>query len=402
MLPLDDVRVVAVEQYGAGPWATLQLAELGAEVIKIEDPGSGGDVGRHVPPFRGDDDSLFFQAFNRNKRSIALDLRTEAGLRVFHELVARSDAVFSNLRGDVPRALGLTYEDLKSVNEAIVCCSLSAYGMTGPRASQPGYDYVLQGLAGWMSLTGEPDGPPTKTGLSLVDYSGGYVAALSLLAGVHQARRSGLGMDCDVSLFDTALSLLTYVGTWNLTRDLEPRRTRHSAHPSLFPFQAFQTEDGWIMVACAKEKFWVRLVEAMELDEIGNDERFGDFAGRMDHADELTLALDRRFMERSTAEWISCLQGHGVPCGPVNDVRAAFDDPQAAARGIVVEFSHPEFGTVRAPRTAVDVGSARVHARRAPRLDEDRDDVLGGLLGMSEGMRQQLASDGAFGGDERR
>ena len=183
MLPLADVRVLAIEQFGAGPWATLQLADLGAEVIKIEDPASGGDVGRYVPPFQEGEDSLFFETFNRNKKSISLDLRDPAGRDRFEELVRVSDVVFSNLRGDQPAKLRLRYDDLKHLNPRIVCCSLSGFGMTGPRAAEGGYDYMMQGLAGWMALTGEPDGPPTKSGLSLVDLSGGYVAAIALAGG---------------------------------------------------------------------------------------------------------------------------------------------------------------------------------------------------------------------------
>ncbi|WP_143308921.1 CaiB/BaiF CoA transferase family protein, partial [Candidatus Entotheonella palauensis] len=203
MRPLEDVRIIAVEQYGAGPFGTLHLADMGADVIKIEDPRAG-DVGRYVPPFQEGEDSLFFETFNRNKRSLSLDMTTDAGRQVFEDLVRISDAVYSNLRGDVPARLRILYDDLKHLNPAIVCCSLSGFGMTGPRQKEPGYDYILQGLAGWMSLTGEPDGPPTKSGLSLVDYSGGFVAALSLMVGLHAARRDGTGMDCDVSLFDTA------------------------------------------------------------------------------------------------------------------------------------------------------------------------------------------------------
>lgn len=216
MKPLEDVRIIAVEQYGAGPFGSVHLADLGAEVIKIEEPRSGGDVGRYVPPYGEGEDSLFFETFNRNKRSLSLDLSTDAGRRVFEDLVKVSDVVYSNLRGDVPKKIGITYDDLKHLNPAIVCCSLTGFGMNGPRSREPGYDYVLQGLAGWMDLTGEPDGPPTKSGLSLVDYSGGFVAAISLLAGLHAARRDGVGMDCDVSLYDTAIGLLTYPAVWHL------------------------------------------------------------------------------------------------------------------------------------------------------------------------------------------
>ena len=208
-LPLADLRIIAVEQYGAGPYGSVHLADLGAEVIKIEDPRTGGDVGRYVPPFAEEEDSLFFETFNRNKRSLSLDVANPAGRSVLEDLVRRSDAVYSNLRGDIPERLRIRYADLKDVNPRIVCCSLSGFGLDGPRRGQPGYDYLVQGLAGWMSLTGEPGGPPTKSGLSLVDFSSGLAAALALIAGIHAARRDGVGMDCDISLFDVALSMLS-------------------------------------------------------------------------------------------------------------------------------------------------------------------------------------------------
>ena len=271
--PLADVRVLAIEQFGAGPWGTLQLADLGADVIKIEDPASGGDVGRYVPPFQEGEDSLFFETFNRNKQSVSLDLRHPEARDVFEDLVRGSDVVYSNLRGDQPAKLRLTYDDLKDVNPRIVCCSLSGFGMTGPRAAQGGYDYMMQGLAGWMSLTGDPDGPPTKSGLSLVDLSGGYGSAIAVLAGLWRARRDGVGCDCDVSLFDTALHELMYVGTWAASRGYVPSRRRNSAHPSIVPFQNFETADGWIVVACPKEKFWTLLCGAIERPDLPRSSR---------------------------------------------------------------------------------------------------------------------------------
>ena len=230
-LPLADVRVVAIEQFGAGPWGTLQLADLGAEIIKIEDPASAGDVGRYVPPFQEGEDSLFFETFNRGKKSVSLDLRHPQARGVFEDLVRACDAVYSNLRGDQPQKLGLTYEQLKAVNPAIVCCSLSGFGMTGPRASEGGYDYMMQGLAGWQSLTGDPGGPPTKSGLSLVDLSGGYASAIAMLAGIWRARRDGVGCDCDVSLFETALHELMYIGPWAATHGYVPPRRAQLGAP---------------------------------------------------------------------------------------------------------------------------------------------------------------------------
>jgi crotonobetainyl-CoA:carnitine CoA-transferase CaiB-like acyl-CoA transferase len=397
MKPLADLRIVAVEQYGAGPFGTMHLADLGAEVIKIEEPASGGDVARYVPPFQEGEDSLFFETYNRNKRSLSLDLETAAGRSVFEDLVRVSDAVFSNLRGDVPARLRIRYDDLKAVNPRIVCCSLSGFGMTGSRVSQPAYDYILQGLAGWMSLTGGPEHPPTKSGLSLVDFSGGFVAAIALLTGIHAARRDGVGMDCDLSLFDTAVSLLGYVATWQLNAGYVPERAADSAHPSLVPFQNFATSDGWIVVGCAKEKFWTRLVDAMGLGELAAEPRFADFAGRREHKAMLLPLLKARFLERSSTEWLKVLNEAGVPCAPVRSVGDALDDEDVVARGMIVGTEHPRFGTVRQPVSPVRVGSEPMDHRRAPQRHEDAGHVLSGLLGYTDEHIQDLDRSGAFG-----
>jgi crotonobetainyl-CoA:carnitine CoA-transferase CaiB-like acyl-CoA transferase len=395
--PLQDVRIVAVEQYGAGPFGSLQLADLGAEIIKVEDARTGGDIGRYVPPFQEGEDSLFYESFNRNKKSISLDLTNGAAKEVLRDLVRVSDAVYSNLRGDIPERLGLCYEDLRDVNPRIVCCSLSGFGMTGPRRAEPAYDYILQGICGWMSLTGEPDGPPAKSGLSLVDYSGGFVAALSMLAAIHAARRDGKGMDCDLSLFDVAISLLTYVGTWHLNRGFEPVRTAHSAHPSLVPFQNFQTSDGWIVVGCAKEKFWRRLVDVIGLPELATDPRFQDFAARRAHSHELLPAIESTIKSQTSAHWLEGLTQAGVPCGPINTVEQALADPQTAARRLVIETEHPKFGSVRELASSVRVGPPVESHRRGPQRNEDARQILGELLGYSDAKILTLEEAAAFG-----
>jgi crotonobetainyl-CoA:carnitine CoA-transferase CaiB-like acyl-CoA transferase len=401
MKPLADIRIIAIEQYGAGPFGSVHLADLGAEVIKIEDPASGGDVGRYVPPYQQGEDSLFFEAFNRNKRSISLDLTTADGRAVFEDLVGVSDVVYSNLRGDVPAKIGITYDDLKHLNPRIVCCALTGFGMTGPRASEPGYDYVLQGLAGWMDITGEPSGPPTKSGLSLVDYSGGLVAAIAMLAGVHAARRDGTGTDCDVSLFDTAISMLTYPAIWNLNGDFEPTRTHHSAHPSLVPFQAFRAHAGWIVVACPKEKFWQRLAIAVGRPELAGDKRFATFADRRHNATELLAILDEVFLSRPAQEWLEVLRAAGVPCGPVNSVSQALADDHTAARGMVVETEHPRFGRVRQVRSPVRVGNEEPEYRPAPARHEDAAALLADLLQYDAARINDLGRSGAFGKVQR-
>ena len=396
-LPLADVRVLAVEQFGAGPWGTLQLADLGADVIKIEDPAVRGDVGRYVPPFQEGESSLFFETFNRNKRSVSLDLRHPEGRAVLEDLVRVSDVVYSNLRGDQPAKLRLVYDDLKDVNPRIVCCSLSGFGMSGPRAGEGGYDYMMQGLAGWMDLTGEPDGPPTKSGLSLVDLSGGYVSTIAVLAGLWRARRDGVGCDCDISLFETALHELVYVGTWAATKGYTPPRRRNSAHPSIVPFQNFATADGWIVVACPKPKFWERFCGAIECPELAADERFADFAARDRNRDELTPLLERALVERTSAEWLAIFAAAGVPSAPVNDVATALEDPQARARGDVVEFEHPDLGTVRQVASPLRLSGAERPPGRGPFRGEHIEQVLVELCGYEPERVRELAAAGVFG-----
>jgi crotonobetainyl-CoA:carnitine CoA-transferase CaiB-like acyl-CoA transferase len=397
MRPLADVRILALEQFGAGPWGSMQLADLGAEVIKLEDPSSGGDVGRYVPPFQTGEDSLFFESFNRNKKSLDLDLRRPEARGVFEDLVRHSDAVYSNLRGDQPRRLGLTYDDLKAVNPRIVCCSLSGYGMTGPRAAEGGYDYMMQGLAGWMSLTGDPDAPPTKSGLSLVDFNGGYVAAIAILAGLLQARRDGAGCDCDIALLETALSELTYVGTWTASAGHVPQRHANSAHPSIVPFQNFASADGWLVVACPKQKFWTRLCEVIGRPELAADPRFRGFAERLSHRDALLEILDAEFRARSTDDWLEALANAGVPCAPINDVPTALTDPQITARGGVLAYEHPTLGTVRQAASPLRLGGEAAPMGRAPRRGEHTIELLSSVCGYSDERLHTLASCGVFG-----
>ncbi len=401
-LPLADVRIVAVEQFGAGPWGTLQLADLGAEIVKIEDPGSAGDVGRYVPPFQEGEDSLFFETFNRGKKSVSLDLRHPAAEPVLHDLVRACDGVYSNLRGDQPRKLGLTYEQLRHVNPRIVCCSLSGFGMTGPRAAEGGYDYMMQGLAGWQSLTGDPDGPPTKSGLSLVDLSGGYASAIAMLAGIWRARRDGEGCDCDVSLFETALHELMYIGPWAATHGYVPPRRPGSAHPTIVPFQNFEAADGWFVVGAAKQKFWETLCDVIGLPELREDERFSTMAGRNEHRDVLVPILQDAFRARSANEWVTALVEAGVPASRINSVEEALVDPQTLAREDVVEHDHPSLGRVRTIRTPLrlegaDGASLERTPTRGPRRGEHTAEVLEALCGYTSEHIRALADDGVFG-----
>jgi crotonobetainyl-CoA:carnitine CoA-transferase CaiB-like acyl-CoA transferase len=394
--PLDGLRIVAVDQFGAGPFGTQLLADLGAEVVKVEDPGVGGDSSRSTGPYAHDGDSLFFQCFNRGKKSIALDLRHPDGREVFHDLVRVSHAVFNNLRGDQPAKLGLTYEALRAVNPAVVCCSLSGFGITGPRAAEPAFDYLIQGYAGWMSITGDPDGPPTKAGVSVVDFAGGYVAMAALMAGLWDAQRSGVGREIDVSLLDTAVSMLSYYAIWTLNREWKPRRVADSGHQSLVPAQNFATRDGYLVIFCNKPKFWEALVDALDLPEIGRDPRFATFADRFAHKDALLPRLAARFRERTTAEWLRRLRGR-VPCAPVNTVAEALEDEQVRAREMIIEVTHPEFGTLREVASPVKTPGAITTPAPAPKLGQHTGELLRDLVGYDDARIARLREAGAFG-----
>jgi crotonobetainyl-CoA:carnitine CoA-transferase CaiB-like acyl-CoA transferase len=396
---LEDVRIISLEQYGAGPFATLHLAELGAEVIKVEQ-WPDGDVGRHVPPYRTEGDSLFFQSLNRSKKSICLDLRCDEGRAVFEDLVRASDAVYSNLRGDVPGRLGLTYEALAPINPAIVCCSLSGYGMTGPMADHPGFDYMVQGLVGWMSITGEPDGPPSKTGLSAVDFAAGYASALALMTGLHQARRVGIGCDCDVSLLETALSMLNYLVAWAGTAGYSPQRVARSGHPTLVPFQNFRTSDGWIVAGGSKEKFWVRMAEALGRADLTQDPRYLTFESRLANKADLIPELDAAFATRSTEHWLSALEAAGVPCAPVNTIGEGLQHPQLQARDAVFTIPHSVWGEVTHASSPLRLGGVTHVRRAAPALGEHTRSVLSDLLGYDSARLSQLARSGVIAGPD--
>jgi len=393
--PLAGVRIVSVEQYGAGPFGTLFLADLGAEVIKIEDPATGGDVSRYIPPGQEGTDSLFHEAFNRGKRSLVLDLKNGAGRAVFERLVGGADAVFSNLRGDQAERLGLTYERLGPLNQRIVCVALTGYGRTGPRASLPAYDALVQAEAGWAALTGEPDGPPEKSGLSLADYVAGLAAVLGLLAGVVDARATGRGRDVDTNLYDAALAMLSYRATWFLSAGMVTDRRPLSAHPSVVPFQFFATADGYIAVACPKEKFFVALADALDAPELATDPRFGGFAARHEHRDELLPLLSERFAGRSTEEWLGRLRGR-VPVAPVRGMRDVLDEAELASRGMLGTYGHPVLGTVRSLASPIRFAGYEPAYRAAPALGADADEILRGL-GYDEADLTRLAAEGAFG-----
>ena len=388
-LPLEGVRVLAVSQFGAGPYSTMILAELGAEVIKVEDPSTGGDVSRSVPPYAIEHDSLYFQSFNRNKKSLTLNLKTREGRQIFDKLVRISHAVLNNVRGDQVRKLGLNYTSLKRVNPKIVCCSLSGFGTAGPHAGEPGYDYLMQAHAGYMSVTGDPHGPPASCGVSVIDHAAGFAAALGLTAAVFAADKTGRGRDVGINLISTAFSMLSYLAIWNLNRGYEPLRHPGSAHQSLVPVQSFRTRDSYLVIFCAKEHFWQKLCMILQLEFLLRDERFTNFAKRLQNRDALLPLLQERFLSRTTNEWLEALRGN-VPCAPVNTLSQAMLELPLLDRKILIETQHPSFGTVRQIASPISFPGVSRRHRRAPRLGEHTDDILRRYLGYNKATIGEL------------
>ena len=386
-LPLQGLRILAVEQYGAGPYGSMHLADLGAEVIKIESP-PGGDVSRATGPyFLGEGDSLFFQTFNLNKRSLRLDLKAAEGREVFEKLVTSADAVLNNLRGDQPGKLGLDYATLSKLNPKIVCAHLSAYGRDNERAAWPGYDYLMQAEAGFMALTGEPDAPPARFGLSMVDFMTGTTMSMGLLAAIIGAMRTGLGRDVDVSLFDVALHQLSYPATWYLNEGHRTERLSRSAHPSTVPCQVYRTADGWVMVMCMLEKFWQTFVEGIGSPAWAAEPRFANFAERRKVREELTVLVDAILSTQPTAHWTQKFAGR-IPIAPVLDIAQALDNPYVRDVDMLQDVEHAQ-GTQRLLRNPIKLDGQRLSGSACPPLNADADALLR-ELGYNDADRARL------------
>jgi crotonobetainyl-CoA:carnitine CoA-transferase CaiB-like acyl-CoA transferase len=379
MKPLVGIRVLSFEQFGAGPYSTLLLADLGADVIKVENPAVGGDAARHVGPHMlSEGQSHYFQTWNMNKRSIALDIKSTDGRKVFEQLVATADAVVNNLRGDQPGKLRLDYANLRAINAKIVCLHISAYGRDNARKSWPGYDFLMQAEAGLMSLTGEPDDPPARVGASMVDYMTGATAAVGLLSCILRARQTGIGCDVDASLFDVALHQLGYSAVWYLNEKDVSRRQPRSAHAAIAPVQTFPTADGWIFVMCMTDKFWDNLIAAIGRPDLGSDPRFCSQAQRRAHRDDLTGVLDGELAKRTTAEWLGIFSGL-LPAGPVLDLDQALDSPFVAEVGMVASVPHPARADLRVLANPLKIDGKRPTQVAAPALGADTEAVLAEL-----------------------
>jgi crotonobetainyl-CoA:carnitine CoA-transferase CaiB-like acyl-CoA transferase len=375
-LPLAGYRILSAEQYGAGPYGTQFLAQLGADVIKIEPP-KGGDTARGVGPhFLREGESVYFHSFNLNKRSLTLDLNTSEGQAILHKLVGTAHAVSNNLRGDIPAKLGLTYETLGVINPAIVCAHLSAYGRDNARAKWPGYDYLMQAEAGFCSLTGEPDGPPARFGLSMVDFMTGAMMSVGLLAALLDAQRSGLGRDVDVDLLSAAVHQTSYPALWYMNEGDVTRRAPRSAHPSATPSQMFRTADGWMFIMAQLPKFWDILIQRIGRLDLGADPRFVSQEDRLANRAALTEILDAIFVAEPTLYWQLLLEG-AVPIAPVYDLAEAFENPWLDVIGMTDTVSHPDRAELRVLSSPIKLDGKRLPNRAGPLLGADSAAILG-------------------------
>lgn len=374
-LPLEGVRIIAVEQYGAGPYGSMFLSDMGAEVIKIENPKIGGDVSRQTGPFfLGENDSYFFQTFNLNKKSLSLNLKTEEGRKVFEALVKTADAVTNNLRGDQPEKLGITYDALKHINPKIVCGHLSAYGRDNDRANWPGYDYLMQAEAGLMSLTGEPGQAPARFGVSMVDFMTGAVASLGLTAGLLGAYKTGQGRDVDVSLFDVALHQLSYPATWYLNEGHVTERVARSAHPTTVPCQLYKTQDSFIFLMAMTDKFWDILMGLLN-DSVLSEERFKAVAQRRENRDVLTQEIDRVLSSHTTEYWLELLAGK-IPCAPVYDLPQAMNNPYIRDIGMVRKVPHGANPDMEILGNPIKIDGQRLSGKAAVPMGDTTNELL--------------------------
>jgi crotonobetainyl-CoA:carnitine CoA-transferase CaiB-like acyl-CoA transferase len=361
MKPLQGVRIISVEQFGAAPYGTMLLADLGAEVIKIENAAINGDPARKTGPyFLGPNDSEYFQAFNINKKSVAIDLRSVEGKAALGKLIATADAVVNNLRGDLPAKMGLDYKTLAASNPKLVCVHVSAYGRDNERASWPGYDYLMQAESGLMDLTGEPNGPPSRIGApSMIDQTTGLTMAVGLLSAVIQARSTGKGCDVDACLLDVALHQLGYVATWYLNEGLVSTRQPRSAHFSVAPVQTFPTSDGWVFIMCMTDKFFGDLLSAIGRTELASDPRFVTPSLRQANRDALMEAIDGEMKKQPTAFWLKRLNGV-LPIAPVLELPQALDSPFLQSTEMIHTIAHPAKPVMRVLSNPIKINGERL------------------------------------------
>lgn len=392
---LTGLTVLDLSRVLSGPFATMTLADLGADVVKIEQPGTGDDTRQWGPPFQGGE-AAYFLSVNRNKRSLAVDLKSADGLALVRELARRADVVVENFRPGTAARLGLGYHDLAAENFGLVYASISGYGQTGPDSHRAGYDAIAQARSGIMSVTGEADGPPVRVGVSSADLVAGMWAVIGILAALRERDRSGHGQWVDISLLDGSVSWLTYVAAGYFATGTRPPRYG-SAHPTIAPYQGFATKDGDLMLAVGNDAIWRRFAPVAGLDELVDDPRFATNPQRVSHRDELLPLVAAAMTSRTSAQWIELLDAAGVPVGPIQTVDEVMTDPQVLARGMVGEVEHPTAGTLRTVNCPVRLTATPPQVRTAPpTLGQHTDEVLA-ELGLDRARIGELRARGAVG-----
>jgi crotonobetainyl-CoA:carnitine CoA-transferase CaiB-like acyl-CoA transferase len=390
---LTGLTVLDLTRVLSGPFATMTLADLGADVVKIEQPGTGDDTRQWGPPFQGDE-AAYFLSVNRNKRSLAVDLKLTDGLALVRDLARRADVVVENFRPGTAARLGLGYDDLSADNPGLVYASISGYGQTGPDSHRAGYDAIAQARSGIMSVTGEADGPPVRVGVSSADLVAGMWAVIGILAALRERDRSGQGQWVDISLLDGSVSWLTYVAAGYFATGTRPPRYG-SAHPTIAPYQGFATKDGELMLAVGNDAIWRRFAPAAGLDDLVDDPRFATNPLRVSHRDELLPLVADAMASRTSAQWVEVLDAAEVPVGPIQTVDEVVTDPQVLARGMVGEVEHPTAGTLRTIGCPVRLTATPPQVRTAPPLlGQHTDDVLA-ELGVDAERLTALRASGA-------
>jgi crotonobetainyl-CoA:carnitine CoA-transferase CaiB-like acyl-CoA transferase len=396
---LSHVRVLDLSRVLAGPWASQLLADLGAEVVKIERPGSGDESRGWGPPWLATPggsetrESAYFACANRGKKSVTVDLGKPEGQAIVRRLAERSDVLLENFKvGALPR-LGLGWEDLAALNPRLVYCSITGFGQAGPYRNRPGYDFVVQAMGGLMSVTGEPDGEPMKAGVAMTDILTGMYAATAVLAALAHRERSGKGQHVDLALLDVQVATLANLAESYLVTGRPPARLGN-AHASIVPYQSFATRDGHVVVAVGNDGQFGRLCEVAGRPELAVDPRFTTNAARVENRAALVPILSALLAARSSREWVDALEEAGVPCGPINDLAQVFEDPQVRARGLRVEVPHPLAGKVPVVASPMRLSETPVRHGTPPLLGEHTREVLGDVLGMPEAEIEALRRGG--------
>jgi len=391
---LDGVRVLDLTRILAGPYCTMLLGDLGADIIKVEVPGRGDDTRQWGPPFTTGGESAYFLAANRNKRSLTLNLKSERGRSILGELIQQADILIENFRVGTLEKWNLSYEQLKNLRPDLIYCTITGYGYTGPYRDRPGYDFIIQALGGFMSVTGPEDGEPFRAGIAVADLSSGIYACNAVLAALFARERTGKGQRIDISLLDCQVAMMSYVAS-NYLVSGQPAQRFGNAHPNLVPYQVFEAQDGYFAFAAGNDLQWANFCRAVGREAWETDPLFATNPARLTNRTKLVGLLNELFSTRSVADWIELCEGAGLPVGPINTMEAALSDPQVLARGMVMEVPHPTEGRVPLLRSPLNIPTAPSEVRYPPpTLGQHTDEILSELLNYdSEGIQALRESE---------